>query len=253
MAQLEAMPAREGDEHMVAQVHLQAMENNELLHAQFPCKEALDFLRQWLEKDTLEHIHSKEKGVLVTKDTETSEIASFVKWVVHRNVSDEQPDEDEEWPSFCRSQYLDSYADITANVRKLVMGTEPYYRESAPFVSCPWANIVTSLDMYSSRSWHLQTDTVLDVTFLCTNPRHGRKGAASGLLRQVQRLAAEDGIAVVLESTMNAVTFYQKLGFQVMRSLDMMLPPRGSSDPTELYEERCMVWKAAADGKNLDA
>lgn len=47
---------------------------------------------------------------------------------------------------------------------------------------------------------------------------------------------------------MSAVSFYQRLDFKVAKSLDMMLPPRGSSDPTELYEERCMVWKPGADG-----
>lgn len=61
-------------------------------------------------------------------------------------------------------------------------------------------------------------------------------------------MAAEDGKAVVLESTMSAVSFYERLGFEIAKSLDMMLPPRGSSDPTELYEERCMVWKPTADG-----
>jgi ribosomal protein S18 acetylase RimI-like enzyme len=212
MAQLKSVPACEGDEQMVARVHLRAMQHNELIHAQFPSEKALDFLRQWLEKDTLDHIHSDEKGVLVTWDNESKDMASFVKWIVHRKVSDEQPDDDQQWPSFCRSEYLDSYADLTANIRQEVMGTEPYYH----------------------------------VTFLCTDPNHGGKGAASGLLREVQRLAAANGMAVVLESTMTAVTFYQRLGFDIMRSFDMMLPPRGSNDPTELYEERCMVWRAAA-------
>jgi hypothetical protein len=134
MAQLKSVPACEGDEQMVARVHLRAMQHNELIHAQFPSEKALDFLRQWLEKDTLDHIHSDEKGVLVTWDNESKDMASFVKWIVHRKVSDEQPDDDQQWPSFCRSEYLDSYADLTANIRQEVMGTEPYYRESALFV-----------------------------------------------------------------------------------------------------------------------
>jgi ribosomal protein S18 acetylase RimI-like enzyme len=62
----------------------------------------------------------------------------------------------------------------------------------------------------------------------------------------VQHIAAKDGKAVVLESTMSAVSFYQRLGFQVAKSLHMMLPARGSNIPTELYEERCMVWRATA-------
>jgi predicted N-acetyltransferase YhbS len=57
-------------------------------------------------------------------------------------------------------------------------------------------------------------------------------------------LAEAEGTAVVLESTMGAVAFYRKLGFEIMQGLDMMLPAIGSSDPTELYEERCMVWRS---------
>lgn len=41
---------------------------------------------------------------------------------------------------------------------------------------------------------------------------------------------------------MNAVTFYERLGFKVQEKLEMTLPARGSSEPTELYEERTMVW-----------
>lgn len=62
------------------------------------------------------------------------------------------------------------------------------------------------------------------------------------LLRKVQERASTEGLTVILESTMNAVTFYERLGFKVAQSLDMILPARGAESPTELYEERCMTW-----------
>lgn len=62
------------------------------------------------------------------------------------------------------------------------------------------------------------------------------------LLREVQRRAAAEDVAVVLESTMEAVLFYERFGFRAERSLTMVLPRRGESKPTELYEERTMVW-----------
>jgi ribosomal protein S18 acetylase RimI-like enzyme len=46
----------------------------------------------------------------------------------------------------------------------------------------------------------------------------------------------------VLEATMNAVGFYEKMGFEVRDELSMVLPRRGADEPTEVYEERCMVW-----------
>lgn len=82
------------------------------------------------------------------------------------------------------------------------------------------------------------------MTFLCTDPGHGGRGAASALLRKVQDSAAAENMPVVLESTMEAVAFYKKFGFKVAKGLGMMLPPRGSDKPTELYEEKSMVWRA---------
>lgn len=81
-----------------------------------------------------------------------------------------------------------------------------------------------------------------DVTFLCTKPEYAGKGTGTMLLKKVMNQAAADKLPVILESTMNAMTFYEKLGFHVAESLELMLPPRGSSEATERYEERCMVW-----------
>ncbi|KAI5467724.1 hypothetical protein BGZ63DRAFT_345941 [Mariannaea sp. PMI_226] len=83
---------------------------------------------------------------------------------------------------------------------------------------------------------------------LCKQARHRVLGsqshyrAATALLQTVQDRAGAEGFSVVLEATMNAVTFYQKLGFDIRLDLEMMLPPRGSSEPTEHYSERTMVW-----------
>ncbi|VUC34922.1 unnamed protein product [Clonostachys rosea] len=198
-------PSRAGE---IAEVHLQAMNDNLLLHAQFPSDEALGFLRAWLTKDTVDHLENPSQGVLLAKKDETGETLGFVKWTMHREP--EGKEEHEELPDVCRAIYVDSYIELTAKVRKEVMGTEPYYH----------------------------------VTFLCTSPEYAARGVGSRLLRSVMSLAEAEGTAVVLESTMGAVAFYQKLGFEIRQGLDMMLPPRGSDVPTELYEERCMVWKA---------
>lgn len=45
---------------------------------------------------------------------------------------------------------------------------------------------------------------------------------------------------------MNAVGFYEKLGFRMQQGLDMRLPARGSDEPTELYEEKCMTWTSGS-------
>lgn len=83
----------------------------------------------------------------------------------------------------------------------------------------------------------------LDVTYLCTHPKWSGRGAASGLLRKLQDKARAERVPAVLEATMTAITFYQRLGFELRQELEMTLPPRGSSEPTERYLEQSMVWE----------
>lgn len=63
----------------------------------------------------------------------------------------------------------------------------------------------------------------------------------------MQAEAAAENMPVILEATMNAVSFYRKLGYQIQEELEMILPARGSDDPTEHYEERIMVWQQSRD------
>jgi hypothetical protein len=128
---LHVAAAAERDASGIADVHLAAMEDNLLLHAQFPSPDSLVWLREFLAKETVEHTQDASKGVLVARDDESGEIASFVKWLVHRPSGDgkAKPDEEVAWPEGCRVEYLDSYGKMTAEVRERVMVGQPYYRE----------------------------------------------------------------------------------------------------------------------------
>ncbi|EWG42150.1 hypothetical protein FVEG_04072 [Fusarium verticillioides 7600] len=190
-----------------------AMDINLLMHAQFPNPESKEFFRGWLFRDTMDHVQSVDKGVLVARDPKTGKIASFAKWNVQRQqrsreMEEEEEADDDEFPDFCRRQYLGPYADLTKSKRDKVLGDKTYYH----------------------------------VTYLCTDPKFNGRGAASTLLRRVQAVASKENAPVILEATMNAVSFYQKHGFQVREELNMLLPVRGSDEPTENYEERVMVW-----------
>ncbi|KAL6866660.1 acyl-CoA N-acyltransferase [Trichoderma novae-zelandiae] len=209
MAFIISTPSEE-DAPAIPTVHLRAMDANLLTHAQFPSPEGLRFFHGWLATDTVGHIRDGDKGVLAAKEERTGQIVSFVKWLVHRPGDDgAEEGRREEWPEVARGEYLDPYAELTGRVRDGVMGKGAAYYHP---------------------------------TYLCTDPSWAGRGAASVLLRKVQDLAAEEGLPVVLEATMNAVGFYEKMGFEVRDELSMMLPARGASEPTEIYEERCMVW-----------
>ncbi|GAB0133856.1 hypothetical protein EsDP_00002250 [Epichloe bromicola] len=115
---------------------------------------------------------------------------------------------EDEWPEFCGRDVLDEYTNIAADARKRILGGRGYFH----------------------------------VTFLCTRPEWGGRGAASALLRELEDMAAVAGKAIILEAVMPAVPLYKRLGFEVRQRLQLMLPPRGSKDRTELYLEESMLW-----------
>lgn len=121
--------ASETDAPEVADVHLESMQDNALMHAQFPNDESLCYLRHWLTRDTEEHIAVDSKGVLVARTPDGANVTSFVKWHVFHPHSASEDASAEEWPDSCRAVYLDSYADLTAKTRREVLGDRPYYRK----------------------------------------------------------------------------------------------------------------------------
>ena len=68
-------------------------------------------------------------------------------------------------------------------------------------------------------------------------------------MRQVMDEAAADGIPVLLESTMEAVSFYEKLGYETQERLKFMIPPPGNikEPPSELYAEEVMTWSPTSN------
>lgn len=85
--------------------------------------------------------------------------------------------------------------------------------------------------------------TRLGLTFIATDPNHERRGAASSLVKWGIDLSQKDNVPVALEGTMNAVPFYERLGFK--SEAYMSLPLQGLRENREeiLYEEVCMVFR----------
>ncbi|UNI18236.1 hypothetical protein JDV02_004515 [Purpureocillium takamizusanense] len=197
----------------VSTVHLQAMTNNALTQAQFPGEAAAKYFHRWLARNTLQHVRDANKGTLVARVSETGEVAGFIKWLVHEAGSNEAAAKDlESFSKPSNTELMDSYGELTERARREAMGAKPYYH----------------------------------VTFLCTDPKWAGCGIASALLGHVLERAEADGMSVILEATMEAVRLYQKFGFKIVREFHLKLPCRGSSDLSEPYEERCMVWSPSS-------
>ncbi|PHH59818.1 hypothetical protein CDD81_2557 [Ophiocordyceps australis] len=197
----------------ISDIHLAAMDNNLLTHAQFPTAPALRFFHAWLERNTAQHVRDADKHVLVARDAASRQVVSFVKWLVHAPGGGESAARNlEGWSGRGAQHVLNAYAEMTARMRFDAMGTRGYYH----------------------------------VVFLCTAPQYTRQGAARLLMRRVQQRAAADKMPVILESTMEGTALYTSLGFQAVRQLEMKLPARASHHAAEVYRELIMVWTGPA-------
>lgn len=234
----------EQDAPIISDLHIRAMDANLLTHAQFPNQQAMGFFRTWLTENTIQCIKEtgKEKGVLIARDQETGQVASFVKWFDYGEGGElSMPPGlsiEEEFPDFCGRAVLDEYAQLTAGTRKQLMGKKPYYRTLLGVIS----SYFFLWFVFGRNGRSTLTGENTDVTFLCTDPNWGGRGAASKLLRRLEDMAAAEGKEMILEGVMPAVPLYKKLGFEIRQELHMMLPPRGSCERTEEYLEQSMVW-----------
>lgn len=81
------------------------------------------------------------------------------------------------------------------------------------------------------------------LTYIGTDPKHERCGAASLLVQWGLDRSTSENVPIVLESTMNAVPFYEKLGFRSEAYISMPLYGIGEDGKQMLYEEVCLVFR----------
>ena len=74
------------------------------------------------------------------------------------------------------------------------------------------------------------------LTFIGTDPQFERRGAATSLIKWGLDKSRESNIPAYLESTLNAVPLYERLGFKTMENLSIDL------EESFMYEEACCVF-----------
>jgi hypothetical protein len=113
----------EADADRIATIHLAAMQPNALLHVQFPTQESLKSLHRFLVQDTLMHLNSLDKGVLVARDGALGDITGFVKWEVPSNAAGKvQQEEELDWPEDCCREWIDKYYEQAEKAERDAIG-----------------------------------------------------------------------------------------------------------------------------------
>ncbi|EEU34656.1 uncharacterized protein NECHADRAFT_8666, partial [Fusarium vanettenii 77-13-4] len=80
------------------------------------------------------------------------------------------------------------------------------------------------------------------LNLLCTAPNYQGRGAARALINNLKQVAVEKKLPIYIESTMNAVPLYEKLGWKHIDWIRMMIPKKLDGPLEEEYQERCMLW-----------
>lgn len=82
-----------------------------------------------------------------------------------------------------------------------------------------------------------------DLTFLATDPRHIRRGAATMLIEYGVELATKDNVPAYLESTWEAGPLYERCGFKANENLSMTLQLQQDGGESLVYEETCYIFE----------
>jgi hypothetical protein len=128
----------------VADIHVEAMDSNPLLHVQFPNSDAVTALVLHLLTNTIKCLRDPRRGVLVAQDSASGEVASFAKW--EQPAATEAEAETEDWPVEANREWMDRYGELAEEVKKRVMGERPCYRKYNPRMGrelsgVPWIRI----------------------------------------------------------------------------------------------------------------
>jgi hypothetical protein len=131
---LQLLPASPSDADRIATIHLEAFDDNPLLHAQFPTPASLKALLLIISGETLHAIQNAQdaKAIFVVKDTELErdgQIIAFAKWDLPTETKTELH-EGVTWPEDCQQEWLERYHELAEAAKERVIGNAKCYRES---------------------------------------------------------------------------------------------------------------------------
>ena len=127
----------------IADIHMSAFGNNEMLLAQFPTPTVRSGLRTSLARKAIAEIKDDKWEVLVVRDedgdeddrddTSSGKIISFAKWCRPVAEGDEDVEEPWVWPKGTDMQILDEWTRRVEEAEKIVLGSRPCYRKRVSF------------------------------------------------------------------------------------------------------------------------
>ncbi|KAF4277496.1 hypothetical protein KXW98_005381 [Aspergillus fumigatus] len=187
--------ATEADAPRIADIHMAAFHTNGMLLAQFPTPAVRKGLWTSLVDKVVKEIRDPQWEVLVAREAD-DRVVSFAKWCLPLSESTVYEEEPWVWPEGTNMAILNGWAKKVEQAAKEIMGKTPCYR----------------------------------LSFIATDPSYALRGAGSLLVNWGIERSKEENIPIALESTLDAVPFYQRLGFQTEARISMPLEGIGKDE-----------------------
>jgi len=110
------------DASRIAEIHVAAMDENPLLHAQCPTPQSILSLQKFLEKEVIGCIRENVSGILVARDPVTDVIVGFARWTSPsdspNSVKLEESASGARDIEGCRYEYLDGYVALADKAKE---------------------------------------------------------------------------------------------------------------------------------------
>ncbi|KAI1767760.1 putative GNAT family acetyltransferase [Hypoxylon sp. FL1150] len=227
--------AEHEDASRVAEIHVAAFKSNEMLLAQFPTPKVRDALQKSIELKALADIDDSRTTVLVvrylcsedavegtvkgTVEEGTVEesshecqskgkVIAFAKWAHSVSNEEDYVEPPWIWPAGTDLKILKDWTEVTDKAQLRAVGEAPCYR----------------------------------LTFMGTDPAYERRGAATMMVKWGIDQSKCDHVPAYLESTLEAVPFYRKLGFVDVERLSLAYLTTGTN-VSKVYEEISFVYR----------
>ncbi|RTE85019.1 hypothetical protein BHE90_000505 [Fusarium euwallaceae] len=188
----------------LGEIYVSSMAENPVVVVQFPTPERRQELGAYFTISIEHAIRKQPDHTLVARDND-GKITSFIHWDSNPDTS---ASDDDTFVSEALS-WQSNYLAIAKDARVKSMGERPY----------------------------------IHLVYVSTDPNHQGHGAASKLLSRLMEMAISKSLPIWLESTMNAVLFYEKKGWKKVSKICTPAPGGAAEFHGGVYEEQGMVWE----------
>lgn len=215
--------AQPGDAARITQIHMDAFSSNALIRAIHAVDGDLSALRKAVEKRALDDMQDSKTTVIVVRDVESSamrNIIGFAKWVAP--IYPGEPHSTPSW-NLAKTTNWEILGPWIAKEKK----AEEEIISTTPHWGTYFALHTSYTDEYASE----------DLTYLAVDADYAKQGVGTMMVKWALDQCEADGCPTFVTSTVDSVSFYEKLGFKESGRISIDLVDLNKGGSAGVYEE----------------